>query len=153
MIASLIVLAISFASATAGLFANCKTQRAGVLAAPIFTPTYTLKSFTLAANGQVAYKGNGDNPLVVEYQVCTSLNEPGVPEDGVYYGTSLRVVAQTHAHQYSQGVCSCPPSTNALPFQTSRAILSRTSPHSPRATRATLKSLHSLPVLETTSSR
>jgi len=152
MLASLIILAISFASAAAGPFVNCKTQRAGVLAAPIFTPTYTLKSFTLAANGQVAYRGNGENPLVAEYQVCASLNEPGVPEDGVYYGTTFRVVTQTQAHQYSQGVCSCLPSTNALPYQTSRTILSRTSPHSPRATRATLKNLHSSPVLETTSS-
>lgn len=51
---------------------DCITKFAGILST---NATTTQKSFTLNSAGQVAYLGTGTSPLVVQFQVCQSLQK------------------------------------------------------------------------------
>ncbi|KZV93014.1 hypothetical protein EXIGLDRAFT_836018 [Exidia glandulosa HHB12029] len=98
--ASLFALALS-AFATASLApratatVDCVTKFAGILS----TNATAYKSFTLNSAGQVAYLGTGASPLVVQFQVCQSLQKSNqvpntqtgrlfVPSQGKCIGTT-----------------------------------------------------------------
>ncbi|KAF8067670.1 hypothetical protein FPV67DRAFT_1145758 [Lyophyllum atratum] len=61
---------------------DCSPIASGILAA---NATGVYKAFTLNVKNQVAYLGNGQNPLHVEFQECQSL-EVGLPHDIVKAG-------------------------------------------------------------------
>ncbi|KZV96580.1 hypothetical protein EXIGLDRAFT_816556 [Exidia glandulosa HHB12029] len=75
---------------------DCVTKFAGILST---NSTSGQKSFTLNSAGQVAYLGTGASPLVVQFQVCQSLQKSNqvpntqtgrlfVPSEGKCIGTT-----------------------------------------------------------------
>ncbi|KZV94338.1 hypothetical protein EXIGLDRAFT_835037 [Exidia glandulosa HHB12029] len=65
---------------------DCRTKFAGILSATVTNGnTTTYKSFTLSKSNHTAYLGDGNSPLVVQFQQCDSLNE-GEPTDTAVAG-------------------------------------------------------------------
>ncbi|KAF5380168.1 hypothetical protein D9615_006105 [Tricholomella constricta] len=74
--------AVTWANPIVARDIDCSTIASGILAA---NATGVYKAFTLNSKNQVAYLGDGQNPLRVEFQECQSL-EVGLPHDIVKAG-------------------------------------------------------------------
>lgn len=74
MFTALFTAALALASVSAASLSTrattCETRFAGILAAKAGDG---LKSFVLSPRNQIAYVGDGQNPLIAEFQECTSL--------------------------------------------------------------------------------
>ncbi|KAH7102724.1 hypothetical protein BKA62DRAFT_698605 [Auriculariales sp. MPI-PUGE-AT-0066] len=83
---------------------DCRTTYAGILSAKVGN---TLKSFTLNSANQVAYLGNGNSPLVVQYQACASLQNGEPPS--TYHNGRVYVPAKGKCLTVSNPNAAAPP--------------------------------------------
>lgn len=85
------VLAALALAQTAQATTDCRTALVGILSAEIKNATSgstVYKSFTLNSANQTAYVGDGNNPLVVQFEECDSFLQGEAPTGYSVYGAS-----------------------------------------------------------------
>ncbi|KAH7102723.1 hypothetical protein BKA62DRAFT_698601 [Auriculariales sp. MPI-PUGE-AT-0066] len=110
---NLVLAAFMLVSLVVAQAPDCRTIYAGILSAKVGS---TLKSFTMNAVDQIAYLGDGNSPLVVQFQVCQSLQagEPNTDtiKNGRIFvpgkGKCITIVnQQATAPPYYTGLVTC----------------------------------------------